>query len=347
MSDSFEITQEVLSTRNNFVSAPFEPSIQVVGDVGEIIFNQAYVFDYLGYVTDPIIIYGMDRAYNLGEQDYFYVEITFDTGTGGVTSASFRQKADILPSDTPLFIQTTDQRIQDSDKVNIPIADIENFKIKELYLRDNIQWWGRLIKQNSSLNTNVAHPIAEPDVLTNQPLIIKSISGNGSPDYKIVDVFDSTDSSGEDVIIVSGVTGYGVMYGDGPEGFETYKFLPYPTDIYIELGWNDILEAATPFQNPAWTRRQYLPQAAEGAAEGDMLYWDASALDGDGNADGAWVLLPAPDTSLYTGDPVLHHDGDTPYWGQDDIGSGNLTTTTGLYVCVEGVPTLVNFVIEP
>jgi hypothetical protein len=62
-------------------------------------------------------------------------------------------------------------------------------------------------------------------------------------------------------------------------------------------------------------------------------------------------MLIAPDPSLYTGDPVLHHDGDKPYWGTDDVGDGdgetNDYTTTGLYVCVEGVPTLVNFVIEP
>jgi len=312
MSDSFEITQEVLSTRNNFLSAPFAPSIQVVGEEAEIIFNQAYVFDYLGYATYPTIIEDMDISYNLGEQDYFYVEITFYTGSGGVSGAKFKKEISKLSFDDPLYIQTTNAPEQTNNTVNIPIADIENFKIKELYFRDNIQWWGRLIKQNNSSNTNVAHPIADPEVAVNQPLIIKSISGQGAPDYKIVDVFDAGET-----IVVSGVTGFGVMHGDD----ETYKFLPYPTDIYIELGWNDILEAATPFQEPAWTRRQYLPQAPEGAAQGDILYWDANANDGDGNANGAWVLLAAPttgDLDGFLGDPVLQHNGTAPYWGQDD-----------------------------
>jgi hypothetical protein len=431
MSNSFEITQEVLSTRNNFLSTPFAPSIQVVGESAEIIFNQAYVFDYLGY-SYPTVIEDMDIPYDLGDQDYFYVEITFYTGSGGVSGARFKKETELLSFDDPLYIQTTNASEQTNETVNLLIADIESGKIKELYFRDNIQWWGRLIKQNNSSNTNVAHPIADPEVALNQPLIIKAISGYGDPDYgKIVDVFDSTDPSGDAIIIVSGITGYGVMYGDGPEGQETYKFLGYPDGVAQSAndspdsnGWEwRLIAAGDPPNAPAWSEKQYLPQVAEGAAQGDILYYDeddeqwevldipTGAAESEAGyssswewrliaagdppdspawserqylpqaAEGAkqgdilyydatnkqWEMLIAPDTSLYTGDPVLHHDGDKPYWGTDDVGGGdgetiiintgdtyitiitgdtNDYTTTGLYVCVNGSPRLVNFVIS-
>ena len=251
MSD-YAITPEAINYRPTLLINPFHPSITKVIEEEEekykVKFNQGYVFDYLGYLNAPYKIANMSTAFDIGndEEKNFCVDIFFDTGNGGVLSGNFRANG---PAGTtyPLFIQTTDNIPQTEEVQTINVCKMKGPSIEEMYLRDNIHWWGRAIKQNERLNSNVAHPIAEPDNLANQPLTIKSISGNGLDDYKIVDVFDDT---GNNSIIISGVTGFGVMYGDGPAGQETYKFLPYPSDagtgnIYV-LACND------PLGSPYW-----------------------------------------------------------------------------------------------
>jgi len=241
MSD-YTITPEAKNYRPTLLINPFHPSITTVVEEEQakykVSFNQAYIFDYLGYLNSPVKIENMSGVFDISaeQEKNFCVDIYYNTNDGGVLSGNFREDG---PAETtyPLYIQTTDDIPPSEPAVQtIDVCSMDGLSISAMYLRDNIHWWGRLIKQNSSLNTNVAHPIAEPDVLTNQPLIIKSISGQGAPNYKIVDVFDAGET-----IVVSGVTGFGVMYGEE----ETYKFLPYPSvaaddNIYV-LACNDPL----------------------------------------------------------------------------------------------------------
>ena len=348
MSD-YAITPEAINYRPTLLINPFHPSITKVIEEEEekykVKFNQGYIFDYLGYLNAPYKIENMSTAFDIGndEEKNFCVDIFFDTGNGGVLSGNFRDNG---PAGTtyPLFIQTTDNIPQTEEVQTINVCKMKGPSIEEMYLRDNIHWWGRAIKQNERLNSNVAHPIAEPNDLANQPLIIKSISGNGQDSYKIVDVFDE----GNNNIVVSGVTGFGVMYGDGPEGFETYKFLPYPSEIAESAGgysdsWEWRLVATNdPPSAPAWAERQYLPQVAEGAGQGDILYYDETQEQ--------WVILDAPtpeEMTAFGTDPFLHHDGLVPYWDTGVVSAPFDGVTTGLYVCVDGTPTLIDFYIQP
>lgn len=319
------------SYRSILMTTPFHPKVkQIEKNKWVVTFNQGYVFDYLGgsSLNDPIVIGGMDEAFTLsneeGEPQYkttnYYVRIEVDTLNGSIYYAEFEQYTDgqdpPLPSDT----LNIDGGEQTTVTQYIKVASFTEQFVKNLYLRDNIHWWGKKIIQENNAIESVGHPINIDTGSTGQgasrPLAIKTISGHGETDYKIVDVFDGKN----DNIIVSGVTGFGVMYGDGALGQETYHFLPYPVAIAdsapdaLTAGFEwRLVAAGDPPSSPAWSEKQYLPQVADGAAQGDILYYD--------EVDEKWVVLPAPtasEMSSFYGDPVLHHDGTVPYWGQDD-----------------------------
>jgi len=317
------------SYRSILMTTPFHPKVkQIEKNKWEATFNQGYVFDYLGVssLNDPIVIDGMNEAFTLaneeGDPQYkttnYYVRIEVDTSNGSIYYAEFEQYTD--DQDPPLSSDTLniDGGEQTTVTQYIKVASFTEQFIKNLYLRDNIHWWGKKIIQENNAIESVGHPINIDTGSTGQgasrPLAIKTISGYGETDYKIVDVFDGK----SDNIIVSGITGYGVMYGDGAAGQETYEFLDYPegvaqsaNDSTESNGWEHRLVAADdPPSAPAWAERQYLPQVAEGAAQGDILYYNATEQQ--------WVVLAAPDPLDFQGDPVLQHDGTAPYWGQDD-----------------------------
>jgi hypothetical protein len=251
-------------------------------------FNQAYIVDYLDAAKNHIKIANMEQGIGEDELDtiiHWYVEVNIDPDSGAVLSAYLNkakgEEWSGLPSDHP--------KIAVEDQTNptvqiIKVASSFNGMLQEVKLRDNIHWWGRSIIQKQVENQYVGHPVISiSGVAKSRPIEFRSISGNGQPDYKIVDVFDS---SGEATIIVSGITGYGVMYGDGPAGQETYKFLPYPDEIAQSAGgyydsweWRLIAGGDPPIL-PTWSEKQYLPQVAEGAAQGDILYYDETEGNG-------------------------------------------------------------------
>lgn len=460
-----------MDSRAVLVSTPFSPVLLSVIDGADIVqkirFNQGYIFDYLGgdeaLKDQPMKVLNMDQLYDLPTKDepeaiVFYVELEVDPESGAAYYATFNsaKKEDFeqlrendAGADPILKIGTE----QGSITKYIIVAETGEYGdddvISNLYLRDNIHWWGKKIIQTLDGNTNVGHPVIIDTGSTGEgvsrPLKIRAISGRGYPDYKIVDVFEAKSDptlNENDLIIVSGITGNGVMYGEGsgPDQ-ETYQFLPYPPataespngygadswEWFLIAGgdppdaptWGErqhlapadqgdilyydeheaqwkvlnippaiaeseggylnawewrLIADGDPPDAPNWAERQYLPQVADGAAQGDILYYNATQqqwvmltippanaqsaggysdswewrLIADGTppdepdwaerqflpqvAEGAaqgdmlyydgtqqqWVILDAPNTALYSGDPVLHHDGTVPYWGQDD-----------------------------
>lgn len=318
------------SYRSILMTTPFHPKVkQIEKNKWEVTFNQGYVFDYLGgsSLNDPIVIGGMGEAFTLsneeGEPQYkttdYYVRIEVNTSNGSIYYAEFEQytygQDPPLPSDT----LNIDGGEQTTVTQYIKVATFNQQFVANLYLRDNIHWWGKKIIQENNAIESVGHPINIDTGSTGEgasrPLAIKTISGYGETDYKIVDVFDGK----SDNIIVSGVTGYGVMYGAGPAGQETYEFLPYEDTVAESAAGNSHTEmwewrlthvGGNAPHKPSWRERQYLPQVAQGAAQGDILYYDATEQQ--------WVVLAAPDPLDFQGDPVLQHDGTAPYWGQDD-----------------------------
>lgn len=316
MSD-YSITPEAhQGYRSILLTTPFHPSVKQKSATEYLIkFNQAYVFDYLNNanLNSPIKISGMDAEFTVeADTEYlFEVELQVNTVTGGINSASFFQRSSpASPTSTVDQTLVIDDGSQSSFSQYLSVCTTTGPSLKDCYLRDNIHWWGRKIVQHQSANTEVGHPINTGELLGyNQPLKVRAISGHGSTDYKPVEVFNS----GNNLIIVSGVTGFGVMYGDGPEGQETYHFLEYPLIAPDTEFEHRLIAIGDPPAEPAWSTQQYLPQIADGAAQGDILYYDAT--------EEKWVILPAPTTgelAAFYGDPVLHHNGTAPYWGQDD-----------------------------
>ena len=471
--NDFEITAEAMDSRAVLVSTPFSPVLLSVIDGDQVVqkvrFNQGYIFDYLGgdasLKDQPMVIENMDELYELPSEEepdalVFYVELEVEPETGEAYYATFNKAKE---EDYKNIREGTDPILKIGTPQNtitkyITVAIFEKFGkggvIRNLYLRDNIHWWGKKITQTLDQAEYVAHPVIIDTGSTGEgvsrPLQIRAISGRGYPDYKIVDVFEAKSDpllNENDLIIVSGITGNGVMYGEGsgPDQ-ETYRFLPYPPSIaespngYGADSWawfliaggdppsaptwaerqhlppadqGDILyydehqeqwivlnippEAAEsengysnawehrliadgdPPEAPAWAERQYLPQVADGSDQGDILYYDvtqkqwvmlnmppaAAQSEGgysdswehrlitNGNppslpvweerqylpqvAEGAaqgdilyydateqqWVILDAPTSEEMSdfqdngGNPVLHHDGTVPYWDND------------------------------
>ncbi len=309
------------------LAAPFYPSV-FLADVSEgglktyeIAFNQGYIFDYMSSngTSNPIKIEGMEQSFEITENErdvYFVVTISVDVATGGVTSASFEKKQTTAAETDPLKILGGGDTAQVSVTREIVVCKFWGGFVEEMYLRDNIHWWGRKVEQRAYDNSSVGHPIVSGS--SSRPLQLRCISGVSGAyllqSFSVINV--------DDAIVISGIlpTGSGVMYGKNNAEEPTYNFLLYPSTFVNGSGWHDVLEAGD-HVDPSWARKQYLPQSADGAAQGDILYWDATAPDGNGAANGAWVVLPAPtptEMSSFYGDPVLHHDGTAPYWGQDD-----------------------------
>ena len=153
--------------RMQLLLSPFQPVFQTEEQVeGEdptppqVKFIQAYIINYLSQPEDYFFIEGMDKAFdldiNLPAEDPFErvyeVKITLNETNGTIKNAKFQKKPvegeegyrDPL-EEFNVYNASTSFPISDCVEVFFPVCKFLNDNLDELWLNENIHWWGDLL----------------------------------------------------------------------------------------------------------------------------------------------------------------------------------------------------------
>ena len=278
----------------------------------QVKFNQAYVYDHQnGIIHPPIEISGMNSTFQIGDEEAktFYVSLSLDEGRA---------------VDAALMTTVGDVPASSEDAKYFLVCEIEpDLTIKSFKLRENIHWGFSKPSVLTDLNTaTYTNRIAKhnngikdaEDVDINETITSIARSSDGF-------VYTNEEGKENEIEIPQGTKS--VVTPESLSPMDGHKIATHNDGAGVN---EDIEETVTTITTYGGVNGfVYTDEAGEAhdidfpdaedilpsGSTGDIIYYNGVA----------WVTLAAPtpaELAAFYGDPVLHHNGTAPYWGQDD-----------------------------
>jgi len=291
---------------------PFYPtfSIKEVPEGGapiyQVRFNQAYVYDHQNdIIHPPIEISGMSSTFQIDVAKKFYVSLSLDEGR--VVNAALMETQGNVPASS-------------EDSKYFLVCEIEpDLTIKSFKLRENIHWAFSNPSVLTDLNTaTYTNRIAKhnngikdaEDVDINETITTIELSSDG---------FIYTNEEGNETEIELTTT-KSILTPESLSPMDGHKIATHndggagggvDTEIDETVTTIDVTPDGFIYTDEAGNATEIDLDRMPNGSTGDILYHNGVF----------WRTLAAPtpaELATFYGDPVLHHNGTAPYWGQDD-----------------------------